>query len=273
MNKYPDLRLRLFTGLSGAALILAGCAFNYWTYFAVFFLICTFSTLEFYNLAGKDGILPLKITGMLNCLLIFTISFLTEAGLIPGKFYFIIFPFLALIFLIKLYQKEEKPFTGIAYTLLGILYIGLPFSLFNFSVFSPGHYNSHLAIGIMIMLWSSDVGAYFTGVRFGKHKLFERISPKKSWEGMAGAFLFALVASIVLGTYFHDLSYFHWCIIGLIIVITGTYGDLIESLFKRSIARKDSGSLLPGHGGFLDRFDGLLISLFFIVFYLKVVVY
>ncbi len=273
LNKYPNLRLRVLTGLSGATLILAGCAVNHWTYFIVFFLICAFSTLEFYNLTWLDGMLPLKFIGTLNCLLIFTISFLVEAGLTSSRFYYILFPFLALVFLIKLYRKEEKPFTNIAFTFLGIFYIGIPFSLLNFTVFSPGYYNSHLVIGIMIMLWASDIGAYFIGVRFGRRKLFERVSPKKSWEGMAGALVFALIASVILGTYFHDLAYFHWIIIGLIIVITGTYGDLVESLFKRSIAIKDSGNILPGHGGFLDRFDGLLISLFFIVFYLKVIVY
>ena len=272
-NKYPDLGLRILTGLLGASLILAGSAFGQWTYFCIFFIICILSTIEFYRLTWLDGMLPLKFLGTVNCLLLFTITFLVEAGLIAPKFYFCLLPVLALIFLVKLYKKEDKPFTNIAYTFLGIFYIGLPFSLLNFTVFASGHYNSHLVIGIMLILWCSDVGAYFVGVRYGKRKLFERVSPKKSWEGMIGAFLLALAASYILGRYFHDLNTLQWAIIAVIIVITGTYGDLVESLFKRSISIKDSGKILPGHGGFLDRFDGLLISLFFIVFYLKMFIY
>ena len=272
-NKYPDLGRRILTALLGASLILAGSAFGQWTYFIVFFIICLFSSIEFYRLTWLDGMLPLKFLGTLNCLLLFTLTFLVEAGILSAKFYFCLLPFLALIFLVKLYKKEEKPFTNIAFTFLGILYIGLPFSLLNFVVFAPGTYNSHLVIGIMIILWCSDVGAYFVGVRYGRRKLFERVSPKKSWEGMAGAFLLAMVASFILAHYFQDLNYLQWTIIAVIIVITGTYGDLVESLFKRSISIKDSGKILPGHGGFLDRFDGLLISLFFIGFYLKMFVY
>ena len=272
-NKYPDLGLRILTGLLGAALILAGSAFSQWTYFAVFFVICIFSANEFYRLTWLDGMLPLKFLGTLNCLLIYTLTFLVESRVLSQKYYFCLLPVLALVFLVKLYKKEEKPFTNIAYTFLGIFYIGLPFSLLNFVVFASGIYNSHLVIGIMLILWCSDVGAYFVGVRYGRRKLFERVSPKKSWEGMIGAFLLALLASYMLGRYFHELDYLQWGIIAVIIVVTGTYGDLVESLFKRSIAIKDSSNILPGHGGFLDRFDGLLISLFFIVFYLKMFVY
>lgn len=272
-NRYPDLGLRILTALLGASLILAGSAFNQWTFFAVFFIICLFTAIEFYRLTWLDGMLPLKFLGTLNCLLLFTLTFLIESGVLSPKFYYCLLPVLAFVFLVKLYKKEEKPFTNIAYTFLGIFYIGLPVSLLNFVVFASGTYNSHLVIGIMIMLWSSDVGAYFVGVRYGKRKLFERVSPKKSWEGMIGAFLLALIASYILSRYFHDLDYLQWGIIAVIIVVTGTYGDLVESLFKRSISIKDSGKILPGHGGFLDRFDGLLISLFFIIFYLKMFVY
>ena len=273
LNRYPNLKQRVLTSIVGATLIIAGCSINYWTYFCLFFLICALSTVEFYNLTWLDGMLPLKFIGTLNVMLVFTISFLVEAHILDAQYYFTIFPVLALVFLIKLYKKEEKPFTNIAYTFLGIFYIGLPFSLLNYAVFSSGHYNSHIVIGIMLILWASDIGAYFVGIRYGKRKLFERVSPKKSWEGMIGAFIFALITASVIAAFYTELNYFHWNIFAMIIVITGTYGDLVESLFKRSLSIKDSGNILPGHGGFLDRFDGLLISIFFIVFYLKVVIY
>ena len=272
-SKYSNLTQRVFTAIIGATIILAGCAFNHWTYFAVFFFICILTTIEFYNLTLLDGMRPLKFMGTLNVILTFTLSFVIEAGLIDTKYYFILFPFMAMIFLIKLYKKEDKPFTNIAYTFLGIFYIGLPFSLLNFAVFSSGQYNAHIIIGIMLLLWASDIGGYFVGIRYGKRRLFERVSPKKSWEGMIGAFLFVIITATVISFYFKEFNFIHWNILGLIIVVTGTYGDLVESLFKRSISIKDSGNTLPGHGGFLDRFDGLLISIFFIVFYLKVIIY
>ena len=272
-SKYSNLTQRVFTAIIGATIILAGCAINHWTYFAVFFFICILTTIEFYNLTLLDGMRPLKFMGTLNVILTFTLSFVIEAGLIDTKYYFILFPFMAMIFLIKLYKKEDKPFTNIAYTFLGIFYIGLPFSLLNFAVFSSGQYNAHIIIGIMLLLWASDIGGYFVGIRYGKRRLFERVSPKKSWEGMIGAFLFVIITATVISFYFKEFNFIHWNIFGLIIVVTGTYGDLVESLFKRSISIKDSGNTLPGHGGFLDRFDGLLISIFFIIFYLKVVIY
>lgn len=273
LSNYSNLRQRLITAVIGAALILAGCMYGPWTYFTVFFIVCIFSLLEFYKLAGLDGILPLKFYGAVNAMAIYTLSFLSESGWISPKWYFIIFPGLSMIFLIKLYGKEEKPFNNIAYTFLGIIYIGLPFALLNFIVFASGEYNPQVVIGIFLLLWASDVGAYFVGIPFGKTKLFERISPKKTWEGFVGGFILSILMATLVSWFFNDLNLFNWYIFAFLIVVTGTYGDLVESLFKRGIAIKDSGKVLPGHGGFLDRFDGLLIALSFIACYLKLLVY
>ena len=125
-------------------------------------------------------------------------------------------------------------------------------------------------LGCLLILWANDTGAYFAGIRFGKTKLFERISPKKSWEGAFGGAVLGLIFAYLLSGYFTSLAVWQWMCIGLIIVICGDYGDLIESQLKRSIEIKDSGNALPGHGGFLDRFDGLLISAPFIVAFLEI---
>jgi phosphatidate cytidylyltransferase len=215
----------------------------------------------------------LKYIGTLNALLIFLLSFLVEKGLLSQQFYYIIFPSIALIFLIKLYKKEKKPFTNIAYTLLGIIYVGMPFALLNLCVYADGVYNNQIIIGILLLLWASDTGGYIAGVLFGRTKLFERVSPKKSWEGMVGSFILAMVIATLLGKYFSIMTWFQWYVVAVIMVVAGTYGDLVESLFKRSIEIKDSGNSLPGHGGFLDRFDGLLISIPFIVFLFKVFIF
>lgn len=270
LSRYNNLTLRIITGLLGSAAIIAAVCFSQWTYFVVFFLICLLSLLEFYKLAGLDGLVPQKILGTCCGLLIFTLSFLVERGSVPPQYYYLVFPLAALVYIVKLYKKEErKPFTNIAFTFLGILYIAMPFSLLNIAVFEAQHYNFQIIFGCLFILWASDTGAYFAGTFLGKHKLFERISPRKSWEGFFGGAILALIFTFGLAHFFHSLSLVHWLVIGIIIIVGGTFGDLVESLLKRSIEIKDSGSILPGHGGFLDRFDGLLISAPFIVAYLE----
>ena len=179
-------------------------------------------------------------------------------------------PMLSMIFFIKLYKKKDlKPFMNIAFTFLGIIYVALPFALLIAMAMRSGTYNMEIVIGCLFLLWASDIGGYFAGTKFGKRKLFERISPKKSWEGVIGSFLFAGIVALGLGHYFNTYEPWMWYCIGAIMVVAGIYGDLVESLFKRSIAIKDSGNTIPGHGGFLDRFDGLLLSMPFIITFIK----
>jgi len=271
ISKYNNLTQRIITGILGAAGIITGVCYSEWTYFAVFFIICFFSLLEFYKLAGLDGLVPQTAYGMLCGISIFVCSFLIERGTLDYRYYFIIFPMVSCVYMIKLYKKfERKPFTNIAFTFLGILYVAVPFSLLNIAAFVDGKYNYEIIFGCLFILWASDTGAYFAGTFFGKSKLFERISPKKSWEGFFGGAALALIFTYGLSEFFHSLSFLQWIIIGVIIIVGGTFGDLVESLLKRSIEIKDSGSSLPGHGGFLDRFDGLLISAPFIVAYLEI---
>ena len=146
----------------------------------------------------------------------------------------------------------------------------MPFVLLNVIAFEGGRYNYEVILGSLLILWASDTGAYFAGTHFGRRKLFERISPKKSWEGFIGGAVLALGFAFGASRFMHSLSFQQWMIVGLIIIVGGTFGDLIESLLKRSIEIKDSGDSLPGHGGFLDRFDGLLISAPFIAAYLEI---
>ena len=272
INKYSNLVQRAITSLVGAALILAALIYSDWTYFLIFATILGMSQMEFYKLSGLDGMLPLKSFGTILGLLIFTLTFLVEKEQFPHEYLYLIFPLVSLTFFIKLYKKtDKKPFTGVAYTYLGIFYVAVPISLLNLAVFSvDGLYHYEILIGCLLILWASDSGAYFAGTRFGKTKLFERVSPKKSWEGFLGGAFSAIVGAFVLSQYFVVLEDWKWLVIAGIIIIAGTYGDLIESLFKRSIEIKDSGSVLPGHGGFMDRFDGLLLSAPFITAFLKI---
>jgi phosphatidate cytidylyltransferase len=271
LQKYNNLTQRLITGILGSAAIIIGVCYSEWTYFILFFTLCAFAMFEFYKLVGLDGMIPQKALGIIIGLLIFSLTFFIEQETVHPKFFFLLFPLSSFVFMIKLYKKfERKPFTNIAFTFLGILYIAMPLSLMNIAAFDNGKYNFEIILGSLLILWASDTGAYFAGTLFGKRKLFERISPKKSWEGFFGGAALALLITFIFTNYFHSLQIFQWYVIAVLIIIGGTFGDLIESLLKRSIKIKDSGTALPGHGGFLDRFDGLLISAPFIVAYLEI---
>lgn len=277
LHKYSNLTQRLVTGLFGSAVIVSSIMYSEWTYFFVFFFICFITLREFYALAGLDGMVVQKTFGTISGLVIYTLSFLIEADHISYRYYFLIFPMVSCVYMIKLYKKfERKPFTNIAFTFLGVFYVAVPFALLNIATFENQQYDYQIIFGCLFILWASDTGAYFSGTLFGKRKLFERISPKKSWEGVIGGAVLAFIFAYYLPYFFSAIGHeptirsWQWLVVGGIIVVGGTYGDLIESLLKRSMEIKDSGDSLPGHGGFLDRFDGLLISAPFIVAFLEI---
>ena len=175
----------------------------------------------------------------------------------------------------ELYLKQEDPIEDWAYTMLSQMYIALPFSLLNVLAFTATpegtvSFNTLLPLSVFVFLWVNDSGAYCIGSLLGRHKLFPRISPGKSWEGSIGGALFVIAAAWAV-SYFLDgvmLTTIEWIGLGLVVVIFGTWGDLVESLFKRTLGIKDSGSILPGHGGMLDRFDSSLLAIPAAVVYL-----
>lgn len=270
LDKYNNLTQRVIVAILGFVIIISAIYWQAWSYFAVFLIISFLSIREFYKLVGLDGYLPLTFWGTLSGVLIYTFTFLVQMDIIEPVIFYLVFPFSSIIFFIKLYKKSDvKPFTNIAYTFLGILYVAMPFSLLHIIAFCTGSYQFELVAGILLLTWASDTGGYFAGTFFGKKKLFQRISPKKTWEGFIGGAVLTLIIAFILASFADILPLWKWMTIGIITVTAGTYGDLVESLFKRSINIKDSGESLPGHGGFLDRFDALLLSLPFIAAFLK----
>jgi phosphatidate cytidylyltransferase len=173
--------------------------------------------------------------------------------------------------ILELYRKQERPFDSIAHTLFSILYTAVPFSMFPFSAFSHTGMESLLShngiifspgivVGFFLLLWANDSGAYLVGVSIGKHRLMQRISPKKSWEGFFGGLFISMAVAWLLSGWLGVVDKMGWMIISIIVSVAGTYGDLAESMLKRSLGVKDSGTIMPGHGGFLDRFDSAVIS-------------
>ena len=190
----------------------------------------------------------------------------------------------------ELYLQQKNPVQDWAYTMLGQMYIALPFSTINVLAFQADPtsgqvaYNWLLPMSVFIFLWTNDTGAYCVGSLFGKHRLFPRISPKKSWEGsIGGAVLVLIVAALIshftandgseLSTVNCQLSIVQWLGLALVVVVFGTWGDLVESLFKRTLGIKDSGNILPGHGGMLDRFDSSLLAIPAAVIYIYTLQY
>lgn len=271
LDNLSNLQQRIIAAIAGVTIILGGILYADWTFMLLFCTISIFTQLEFYKLLGLDGNQPLTYYGTMCGVFINVITFLIEKEIVDFQNYFLISPMVTMIFFIKLYKKRDlKPFQNIAFTFLGIIYVAIPFSLLSVLAMRGGKYNHEIVLGCLLLLWSTDIGAYFAGTYFGKRKLFERVSPKKSWEGAAGGALLAAVVAYILGINFTSHQPWEWYCIGVLMVVSSTLGDLVESLFKRSIAIKDSGSTIPGHGGFLDRFDGLLLSMPFIVTFVKI---
>lgn len=240
----------------------------------LFFIIILLCQNEFYNFFKSSEIKPQKWLGIVIGLSLFSISSLSRQANLDLNLLALIIPLLFLVFIVELYRKHTQPIGNIAYTFLGVLYVALPFTLLHSIAYYretafTSDYGFEVLIGYFFILWANDTGAYFVGRSLGKHKLFERISPKKTWEGSFGGAFFGLVVGYANYLLFPALDLWVWLGMAFIIVVFGSIGDLVESLFKRSLKIKDSGNILPGHGGVLDRFDGIFISAPMVYTFLK----
>jgi phosphatidate cytidylyltransferase len=266
-----DFYKRTLTGAGIVIFILGG----YWLHPVSFFLtgliLLTGCLYEYYMMIRRIGISPQVISGMITGVSLYVIATLVASETIPGKFFLLLIPFSAFIMIAELYRRQDKPADNIAHTFFPVIYAGVPFSMIPFSAFSHNGLNTILPvgktvfspgiiIGFFLLIWANDTGAYLSGRAFGKHKLMERISPKKTWEGFFGGMIIAAVIAWLLSDLLGVVDSMKWTIIAIIVSITGTFGDLVESMLKRSTGVKDSGKILPGHGGFLDRFDSTIIS-------------
>lgn len=264
-----NLVQRTITGLVFLVVVVGAISLGKVSFFILLELIIIGAMYEFYTLAEKKKYKPLKIYGIIIGTIVFAANYLFINEIIDSRIFLMIIPIVISIFIIELYRKSENVFVNIGFTLLGILYIAVPLSFANYIVIINHTYNSHLLLGFLFLMWSYDTLAYVFGVSFGKHRLFERISPKKSWEGFIGGAISSIGIAFIISLFFSELSFLHWALMSVMVSVFGTYGDLVESSFKRNIDEKDSGNLLPGHGGILDRFDAVLFTLPIFYVYLQ----
>jgi phosphatidate cytidylyltransferase len=262
---------RLFTGI-GYITLMAGSLIAGGFYAGILFLlIVNLALMEFYNLVSAAKHQVLRLSGLAAGSLIYVISFLHFSGYIPSASYFFIIPVMLGLFILEIYQTREYQLASLALLVIGILYIVVPLSLANGLMFpdkNNGTYTPGILLGLFSLTWMNDTGAYVAGMLFGKHRLFERLSPKKSWEGFAGGTLLTLILAYWMDTFTAALTRTDWLVIGMLVSVLGVYGDLYESWLKRAAGVKDSGKLLPGHGGILDRFDSVLFIIPGVFFYL-----
>lgn len=271
---------RAVTGILFVCL-LAGCIlYSPLSFGLLFTLISALTVYEFAGLMNRSG--KVKINSTITALGGAYLSLALLSFCIQAADVRIFLPYLALLLYLmitELYLKHENPIGNWACSMLSQLYVALPFALLHVLAFhnepagtdsSSVSYNPILPLSLFIFLWLNDTGAYCVGSLIGKHRLFERISPKKSWEGSIGGGIFSVAASLVLAHYFPFMHAGQWAGLALTVVLFGTWGDLTESLMKRQLGIKDSGNILPGHGGMLDRFDSALMAIPAAVVYLYV---
>jgi phosphatidate cytidylyltransferase len=254
------MKTRAITGFFFVAVMLAAVYFGAYSFSLMFLLLSLLCLYEFFELLKNSISYPLRwISYVMAACIYLPLAGYFVAGWPIHAVFFAVLPAMVL-FISELYRKKKDPLINISVSFLGVIYTVLPFCFFLAIAFLDGEYNYRYPLAFFVLLWLNDTGAYLFGISFGKHRLFERHSPKKSWEGFFGGLICSVLAAILIGWYFSELEAWQWVAVSLLIVLGATFGDLSESMFKRSVDIKDSGKILPGHGGFLDRFDGLLLA-------------
>lgn len=256
-----DLTKRTITGAIYVLSVIAAVCIDRYVAAVYFGMIMILALREFIIVSAKAEV-------RLNAPMIYFVSVVSYLALVSHTFgfaYSAIAMFASLLCIIALaisalYVKSATPFTSMAYSLTAVGYIVLPLSLSNLLFAMHDYFDCNVLLSIFIFAWCNDTFAYLIGCKFGKRRLFERHSPKKSWEGFFGGFVATVLAGTLMWHFFGGNIYI-WLLMAVVTTVVGTFGDLIESMFKRQMGVKDSGNILPGHGGILDRFDILLLVL------------
>ena len=280
--KMKNLMVRTLSGLVLVAVFVGAVLGSQWSFGALLLQILVGGQTEFYKLARETGLSPQRWMGLAVGVLLFALNFIVfrqfsrsvtdEAG--GAVLYLLLYIGLLLptLFVCELFRRSATPLANLGATLLGVLYVAVPLSLLLYVpvLAGDGVWRPETVLCYIFIIWANDVFAYLVGMTFGRHRLCERLSPKKSWEGFFGG-LAGAVATGLAAAYALDANYWVWGGLALVASLSGVAGDLVESMFKREAGVKDSGQVIPGHGGVLDRFDALLLSAPYVFLYLLLV--
>lgn len=276
-EKLKNLLIRTLSGAVLAVVVLGAILWSQWSLGVLLALLTIVGMTEFYSLAEARGAAPQRIIGLIAGVVLLALNFalvcddisiLGSAHRVFGAGLAFVLLLLSVMFICELFRRRENPAVNIATTLLGVVYVALPFSLMcYFPIIASEEWTPWVMIFYILIIWANDVFAYLVGMTLGRHRLCERLSPKKSWEGFFGGVIGAMALGLVAAWALGD-SYAAWAGLAFVASITGVLGDLVESMFKRAAGVKDSGRLIPGHGGVLDRFDAELLSAPFVFVYM-----
>ncbi len=264
------MRKRALTGLIFVVIVVSAIVYSSWSMALLFLIVSLIGVSEFYQLTTKKYQSPQNLIGIFLALFLFVFSYVSIVNQQKIDAFLLGFTAFSLVVFIELFRKKKNPATNIALTFFGLFYAVIPFILLQVIGNYNGVYNYQIPLGLLLLIWTGDTFAYLVGRQIGKHKLFERLSPKKTWEGYFGGLVFTLLVGYISSLFFDELNTLQWMSIAMIVGVFGTAGDLVESMFKRSAGVKDSGKIMPGHGGVLDRFDSLIFILPLVFFYLKI---
>ena len=277
-DKLKNFIIRTLSGAVMLVVVLGSMLLSKWSFIALMGVITIGGMWEFYRFAEKAGYSPMKALGLFTGVMLFCVGlaasiFFDTAGEATSVMLLIasasaLVVLVPLMLICELYRRSATPIANIAISMLGPLYVALPMAMLLVvpMLLGAGEWNPWIMIFYIFIIWANDVFAYLFGITLGRHRLFERISPKKSWEGFFGGLLGAVAMGYVAATVL-DASVAMWMGLALVAAIAGVFGDLVESMMKRSIDIKDSGNIIPGHGGWLDRFDALILSAPFVFVY------
>ena len=261
-----NLIIRALTGIIFVVVLVSAICIHPIFFLILFCIITGLTRWEFGGLVKHYENANLQRTvNVLGGVYLFIATFVYANGLTDGKIFLPYLLFIMLTMIAELYYKAPNPINNWAFTLFAQVYCAGSFSILNFIGAEPGtpgvmSYTPLFIMAIFIFVWLDDTGAYLVGSLIGKHKLFERISPKKSWEGFFGGLILSLASSQAFAWFAPEINRMNWLGLAATVVLFGTWGDLIESLLKRTLGVKDSGNVLPGHGGMLDRFDSVMLA-------------
>ena len=287
-DKLKNFIIRTLSGAVLLLVILGAMWVGYYGYLTLLLFITVAGTWEFYSLAKAKGYEPQRSLGVAMATLFYVAAAMISIMAVDGVKQFadndtitmwvavlaiVTISLVAVVFVAEIFRNRTTPIANISTTIAGVGYVALPMALMTVMpmlIGGNGDWRAIYFLFYLFLVWGNDVFAYLAGVTMGRHKMCERLSPKKSWEGFVGGVLGSLAVGAV-GAAVLDKSYVVWMGLALIVSLSSVVGDLVESMFKRDAGVKDSGNIIPGHGGILDRFDAFIISVPFAFVYILIV--